>query len=56
MWADFVVMCAPLIDSPSSFGEIREPVQIQALISEFPVEAFHEGILGRFARLDEWVL
>ena len=56
MWADFVVMCAPLIDSPSGFGEIREPVQVQALISEFPIEAFDEGILGRLAGLDEMQL
>ena len=53
MWADFVVMCPPLIDSPSSVGEIRKPVQVQALIFEFAVEAFDEGILGRLARLDE---
>src|SRR6056297_1412283 len=30
-----------------------EPVQIQAVVPELAVEAFDEGILGRFARLDQ---
>src|SRR5690554_4539244 len=53
MRTDFVVMNSPVIDSPAGLGEIPEPVEVQTLISEFPVEAFNEGILGRLARLDE---
>jgi len=48
-----VVVRSPLIDSHASLSEIPEPIQVQALISEFPVEAFDEGILSRLARLDE---
>ena len=34
-------------------GQAHEPILVQALVAEFPVEAFDVSVLYRLARLDE---
>jgi len=49
----FVVVAVPLGDQFSDVRQVREVVIIQALVTEFAVEALDVDVLGRFARGDE---
>ena len=53
MWPEVVVIETPPIDGFPGVVEAREPMEIQAFISEFPVEAFDETVFDRFARAYE---
>jgi len=53
MRPDFVVVSSPAFNGPSCIVEVTEPVKVQALVPEFAVEAFYEGILGRLPGLNE---
>lgn len=53
MWPDFVVIDAPPLDDPLSVGHVEEPMLVEALVAESPVEALHDRVLHRLARLDE---
>lgn len=48
-----VVVVSPSIDYLSGFLQAAEPVLIQTFLSELPVQAFHEPVLGGLARLDK---
>ena len=50
---NFVVINSPLLDRAFRVRDRKGPVQVQALVSECPVEAFDEFILDWLARLDE---
>ena len=45
---DLVVVDAPSIDDVSGVFQTREPMLVQTVVSEAPIERFHKGILGRF--------
>ncbi len=45
-----VVLPPPGFNLPAGVFEREEPVQVQALVTEAPVERFNVGIIGRFAR------
>jgi len=45
-------MAPPRGDVVAGVAERPEPVQVQALVTELPVEALDEGVLDRLARLD----
>ena len=53
MWSHMVVVLSPMLDRRSSIFQAREPVQIQAVLSELPIEALNESVLSGFAWLDE---
>ena len=53
MRPDLVVVNAPLLDLLSGVVQASEPMQVQALVAEFAVEALNEGIPGRLAGLDK---
>lgn len=53
MRTDLVVVLLPLLDRGSGIREAREPVEVQAVLSELAIEALHERVLRRFAGLDE---
>ncbi len=44
-------MLSPFIDFPPSFIKRSEPMLVQTHVSEFPIQAFDEGILWEFPRL-----
>lgn len=46
-------MLSPGVDDCSSIFDAGEPVEIEAVRAELAVEALDEGVLGRFAGLDE---
>jgi hypothetical protein len=48
-----IVFLSPGFDEPFGFVEIGEPVSIQALGSEGPIERYHERIVGRLTRTGE---
>ena len=48
-----VVAPAVLLDVEPGIGQRQEPVLVQALIPEPPVEAFDGGVLDGLTRLDE---
>ena len=48
-----VVIIAPVGQEAPGVGEPQEPVLIQALVPQLPVEAFDVAVLRRLARLDE---
>jgi len=48
-----VVAPAVLLDVEPGIGQRQEPVLVQALVPEFPVEAFDVGVLDGLTRLDE---
>nr|WP_245953253.1 hypothetical protein [Alteromonas aestuariivivens] len=48
-----VVMIAPQVNFLSGFVQATEPILIQTGVAEFPVEAFHEGILYWLSGLNE---
>src|SRR5665213_3417984 len=47
-----VVVLAPGLDRPASFGERLEDMLVEALVAEAAVEAFDEGVLRRLPWLD----
>jgi hypothetical protein len=48
-----VVVTTPVVDDPTSIGEICEPVLVQAAVAECAIETLDEGILRWLPRLDE---
>ena len=46
-------MLSPVIDDAPCFCQTSKPMLIEAVVSEFAVEAFYKGILGWFSRLNE---
>ena len=46
-------MLPPGVDFYSGLVHRSEPGSIQTFIPEFPIQALHEGVLGRFAGLNE---
>ncbi len=46
-------MVPPFFGDLSRFFQVSEPVLVQAVVSELPVEALAAGVLRRFPRLDE---
>ena len=52
MGAVGVVVPPPFFDDPTGFWQAAEHVLVQAFVAETTVEAFHEGVLHRFARRD----
>lgn len=53
MGPDRVVVLAPRLHDGLSLGDAVEPVLVQALVPERPVETFDVGVLHRLAGLDE---
>lgn len=53
MWSDVVVVLAPGIDRGASISKACEPVQVEAVLAELPVEALDERVLRRLAGLNE---
>ena len=53
MRANMVVMMSPALDGVPCVRQIKEQIFVQAVFSEFAVEALHKGVLGRLAGLDE---
>ena len=53
MWPELIVFPPPLLDLPCCIGQADEPVVIETLVSEAPIEALDERILVRFARINE---
>ena len=49
-----VVVRAPFLDHGSRFVQALEPVLVQALVAEAPVEALDESVLGRLAGWMKW--
>jgi len=47
-----VVLVAPVFDEEASFCQRAEPMLVEAVVTEGAVEAFDEGVLSGFARLD----
>lgn len=53
MRPDLVVVHSPAFDDFPGVFQNGEPVEVQTVIAESTVEAFHECVLGRFAGLDK---
>src|SRR5205823_9404161 len=53
VWSAFVVILPPQFDERTRLLQPLEPVFVQALVAELPVEAFHIRILHWFPRLNE---
>lgn len=53
MWADGVVVPAPVLDDHFGFLPVAEPLLVEALVTEASVETFFAAILPRFARCNE---
>ena len=53
MGSVFIIVSSPVTDDFSGMGQIPEPVFVQALVSETPIEAFDEAILSRLSGLDQ---
>ncbi len=51
MRAHLVVVDAPVLDDPPCRGQRGEHVLVQALVAKLAVEALHEAVLHRLARL-----
>jgi len=49
MWSLRVVVAPPVLDDFPSLADAREPVQVQAFVTELPVEAIDTGILAFWA-------
>ena len=47
-----VVVPPPFFDDPTGLWQASEHVLVQAFVAEAAVQAFHEGVLHRFARRD----
>jgi len=50
--ADGVVFLTPVVDEQACFGQGREPVLVEAVVTEGAVEGFDESVLHGFAGLD----
>jgi hypothetical protein len=50
---DLVVVSAPLLDDNSGLRPRAEPLHVEALVAERPVEALDGAVLLRLARIDE---
>ena len=48
-----IVIDSPLPDHGSRVTQGMEPMLVQAFVTEFPIEALNEGILGGLAGLDK---
>jgi hypothetical protein len=53
VWSALVVAVTPFFDDRSCLTQAREPFQVQALVSQFAVEAFDMSILNWLTRFDE---
>lgn len=53
MTSDVVVVLAPVVDGRTGIGQTGEPVQVEAVLPEFAVEAVDEGVLRGFPWRDE---
>src|SRR5215472_17152274 len=53
MRTHLVVVLPPSFDDHLRLGARTKPFEAQALVAEFAVEAFHDAILPRLARLDQ---
>ena len=53
--AVLVVVPSPVSQDLPSLAETGEPVVVQALVAQPPVEALDVGVLGRLARIDQQV-
>jgi len=53
MWPFLIVFFPPSFDDVFGFLQPREPVLVQAFVTELAIEAFAERILYWLARLDE---
>ena len=49
----FVVLAAPRLDESLDVRQTREPMFVEALVSEPAIERFDEGVLGRLAGFDQ---
>src|SRR5690554_1841218 len=49
----FVIVSSPVTNDFPGMGQIPEPVFVQALVSEAPIEAFDKAILSGLPRLDQ---
>ena len=54
--APLVVLTPPDADAHPRIGKAGEPVLVQTLIPELPVEGLHESVLRGLARLDQFEL
>ena len=50
---DVVGVSAPVLDLAPGILEVREPMLVEALVSERAVESLDEGIVDWLARMDE---
>ena len=48
-----IVVLSPGFDLFSGIFERHEPVGVEALVPETPIEGFDEGVIGRFPRARE---
>ena len=53
MWPYVVIVIAPKVNFLLCFLYVSKPVLIEALIAEFPIQAFNKGILSWLPRLDK---
>lgn len=51
-----VVVFPPVFEGQARILQAGELMEIQAVLPELAIEAFHEGVLGGFARLDKMEL
>ena len=53
MRSECVVLFSPGLDLRSGIKQVDEPVLVQTLIPETPIETLDKGVLIRFSRIDE---
>ena len=53
MGSPLMVVAPPRLDGPAGIGQPEEPVAVEALIAQPPVEALDERVLDGLARRDE---
>ena len=51
MWPMFVIMLPPLLDYNLSLTSVAEPLQVQAFVSQLPIEALIQPVLPRLASI-----
>jgi hypothetical protein len=54
MWTLLVVILPPIFDLSPCIAQTREPVGIQAFVSQSAVEALSQSVLCRLARLNKF--
>ena len=52
VWSELVIVLPPGLDQVARFGQPEEKMFIEALVTQFAVEAFDKGILDRLAGLE----